>query len=185
MNKPAISTQSIVLAGGCFWCLDAAYRMVEGVASVVSGYAGGSWPDPTYERVSTGTTGHAEVVKVEFDPKVISLDDVLDIFWALHDPTTKNRQGNDVGTQYRSMILYVGKEQKELAEASLANVAKLWPNPIVTEVKPLDHFYPAEEYHQDYYRKNPDQGYCQVIINPKLAKLREKFASRLKRKDAA
>jgi peptide-methionine (S)-S-oxide reductase len=177
---PAPATQTAVLAGGCFWCLDAAYRMVEGVTAVTSGYAGGHWPNPTYERVTTGTTGHAESVRIEFDPKAISYADILDIFWALHNPTTLNRQGNDVGTQYRSVIFYAGADQKRTAEASLAAAAKLWSDPIVTQLVPLDEFYAAEDYHQDYYAKNPEAGYCQVVINPKLAKLREKFAARLK-----
>lgn len=173
--------QSIVLGGGCFWCLDAAYRRVKGVTKVISGYAGGVWPDPSYERVCTGTTGHAEVVQLEFDPNEVSLATLLEIFWTLHDPTTLNRQGNDVGTQYRSIILYASPEQKAAAEQSITKVAKaLWGDHITTEVVPLQHFYPAEEYHQDYFNKNPEQGYCQVIINPKLAKLTKKFAVLLK-----
>ena len=173
--------QSIVLGGGCFWCLDAAYRRVKGVEQVTSGYAGGHWPNPTYERVVTGTTGHAEVVKVDFDPKTISLTTILEIFWTLHDPTTLNRQGNDVGAQYRSIILFDSAEQQAEINKSINETAiPLWGENITTEVVPLEKFYPAEEYHQDYFNKHPEQGYCQIIINPKLAKLTKKFAQLLK-----
>ena len=175
--------ETIVLGGGCFWCLDAVYRRVEGVTRVVAGYAGGHVEQPTYEQVSSGRTGHAEVVQVTFDPAVISRDDILEIFFVLHDPTTPGRQGNDVGPQYRSIILYSGAEQKQAAEAAIDDFQSLWKNPVITEVKPLEHFYEAEEYHQDYFNKNPQQGYCQVVINPKLEKLRVKFASKL-REDA-
>ncbi len=174
------TTESAILGGGCFWCLDASFRQINGVEDVISGYAGGQKANPTYEQVSSGTTGHAEVVKVLYDPKIISYEDVLDIFWAIHDPTTPNRQGSDVGPQYRSVIFYQDEEQHKLAEQSKADVAKLWPNPIVTEIKPLEHFYTAEAYHQDYFAKNPAQAYCQLVINPKLQKLREKFAAKLK-----
>lgn len=167
--------ESIVLGGGCFWCLDAAYRMIKGVHGVTSGYAGGSSPNPTYSEVSRGTTGHAEVVRVEFDPAVITLAQILEIFWVLHNPTTPNRQGNDIGPQYRSMILCSSQQQKETVEASVIDVEKLWDAPIVTEIGELKAFYPAEEEHQNYFTKNPHQGYCQVIINPKLNKLRERF----------
>jgi peptide-methionine (S)-S-oxide reductase len=172
--------ETAVLAGGCFWCLEAAYQRINGVSEVVSGYAGGHVADPTYEQVSSGTTGHAESVHIAFDPKVISYEDILDIFFAIHDPTTKDRQGADVGTQYRSVIFYSEQSQKHAAVEAIKKVSKLWPNPVITEVKPLDRFYRAEEYHQDYYNKNPQQGYCQVVINPKLAKLREKFSARLR-----
>lgn len=168
------------LAGGCFWCLEAAYQMVEGVTQVVSGYAGGQTKDPSYEQVSSGSTGHAEVVQITFDSNIITYEDLLDIFWAIHDPTTLNRQGHDIGPQYRSMILFHNDEQKKLAEASRDKAAKLWPDPIVTEIKPLGHFYRAEDYHQNYFRNHPEQGYCQIVINPKLQKLREKFATKLK-----
>jgi peptide-methionine (S)-S-oxide reductase len=168
------------LGGGCFWCLDAAYRRVEGVTGVVSGYAGGEDPRPTYQRVCSGVTGHAEVVQVEFDPAVISYRDILDVFWAIHDPTTLNQQGHDVGTQYRSIILTHDDAQRQAAEESRAAVQSLWPRPVVTEIVPLEVFHPAEEYHQDYYARNPEQGYCQVVINPKLAKLRQRFAARLR-----
>jgi peptide-methionine (S)-S-oxide reductase len=168
------------LGGGCFWCLDAAYRRVDGVTGVVSGYAGGEDPRPTYRRVCSGDTGHAEVVQVEFDPAVISYRDILDVFWAIHDPTTPNQQGHDVGTQYRSIILTHDDAQRQAAEESRAAVQSLWPRPVVTEIVPLEVFHPAEEYHQDYYARNPEQGYCQVVINPKLAKLRQRFAARLR-----
>lgn len=171
---------SIVLGGGCFWCLDAVYNEVAGITKVVSGYAGGHWPDPTYERVMSGATGHAEVVEVFYDPAVRSLDDILDIFWIVHDPTTPNRQGYDVGTQYRSVIFYRTDEQRRIAEASIAKVASLWSNPILTEIRLLEHFYPAEDYHQDYFARNPAQAYCVAVINPKLAKLRDKFKAQLK-----
>jgi len=173
--------ESIVLGGGCFWCLDAAYRRIKGVDQVTSGYAGGKWPNPTYERVCTGTTGHAEVVKVEFNEKLINLEAILEVFWTLHDPTTLNRQGNDVGTQYRSIILFNSPEQKTQVQESIKKTAiPLWGDKITTEVTLLEMFYPAEDYHQDYFNKHPDQGYCQVIINPKLAKLTKKFAQLLK-----
>lgn len=173
--------ESIVLGGGCFWCLDAAYRRVKGIMTVTSGYAGSQWPNPTYERICTGTTGHAEVVKLDFDPAVISLQTILEIFWMLHDPTTLNRQGNDAGTQYRSIILFNSAEQQQAIQASIHKIAKeLWGDKVTTEVAPLEKFYPAEDYHQDYFNKNPEQGYCQVIINPKLEKLTKKFAQLLK-----
>jgi peptide-methionine (S)-S-oxide reductase len=168
------------LGGGCFWCLDAAYRRVEGVTGVVSGYAGGQDPNPTYQRVCSGRTGHAEVVQVEFDPDVVSYADILDVLWAIHDPTTPNQQGHDVGTQYRSIILTHDDAQRVAAEASRDAVQSLWPRPVVTEIVPLEVFHPAEEYHQDYYARNPEQGYCQAVINPKLAKLRQRFAARLR-----
>ncbi len=173
-------SESIVLGGGCFWCLDAGYRLIKGVTKVTSGYAGGHTQNPTYYDVSGGSTGHAEVVKVEFDPVIISLGDVLDIFWAMHNPTTLNYQGYDKGSEYRSIILFNSQAQEKLIKNSITEVAKLWDEPIVTEVAPLEFFYPAEEEHQNYFQKHPEQGYCQVIINPKLAKLRQKFTDRLK-----
>jgi peptide-methionine (S)-S-oxide reductase len=172
--------ETITLGGGCFWCLDAVYRRIKGVESSTVGYAGGEKPDPTYEAVSTGTSGYAEVVQIGFNPSEISLQTVLEIFWTIHDPTTLNRQGADVGHQYRSIILYNSDSQKQLAESSKAEAQKLWENPIVTEVEPLTKFYPAEAYHQDYFNKNPEKSYCQVVINPKLVKLRQKFAPLLK-----
>lgn len=168
------------LGGGCFWCLDAAYREIRGVTRVVSGYAGGDVPDPSYEQVCTGRTGHAEVVQVEFDPDVISYSDILDVFWSIHDPTTKDRQGADVGTQYRSIILTAGDAQDATARTSAAAIQAAWPNPVVTTIEPLVAFYPAEEYHQDYFARNPDQGYCQIVINPKLKKVREHHAELLR-----
>jgi peptide-methionine (S)-S-oxide reductase len=172
--------QVVTLGGGCFWCLDAAYREIVGVTRVVSGYAGGSRPNPTYEQVCTGATGHAEVVQVEFDPDVVSFDDILAVFWSIHDPTTLNRQGADAGTQYRSAIFYSDDGQRASAEASRDEVQKLWPGPVVTEIVPFEVFYPAEEYHQDYYARNPGQGYCQAVINPKLRKVRERHAGLLR-----
>lgn len=168
------------LGGGCFWCLDAAYREINGVTHVESGYAGGSVPNPTYEQVSTGRTGHAEVVQVEYDPEVIAYSDILDVFWSIHDPTTKNRQGADVGTQYRSVILTQDDTQATAARASRDEIQADWSNPVVTEIEPLDAFYPAEEYHQDYFARNPNQGYCQIVINPKLKKVRDHHAALLK-----
>lgn len=173
-------TETATLAGGCFWCLDAAYRQIEGVSGVVSGYSGGAKPNPSYQEVCTGRTGHAEAVQVEFDPSVISYPEILEILWTIHDPTTLNRQGADVGTQYRSAIFYHDEAQRAAAEASRDAVQALWPNPVVTEIVPLEAFYPAEDYHQDYYAHNPNQGYCAVVINPKLKKLRQHHAARLK-----
>ncbi len=173
-------TESIVLGGGCFWCLEASFKLIKGVTEVVSGYAGGSEKDATYYSVSSGQTGHAEVVKVTFDTASISLEDILAIFWAVHDPTTFNSQGNDIGPQYRSAIFYSNDQQKVTAEISKNKVAKLWPDPLVTEISPLGIFYPAEDYHQNYFQNNPEQAYCQVVINPKLQKLRQKFAARIK-----
>ena len=178
-------SESIVLGGGCFWCIEAAYQLVDGVTSVVSGYAGGATKDPSYDEVSMGYTGHAEVVKVEFETAKIKLPDILDMFWILHDPTTKDRQGYDVGSQYRSIILYTGEHQRRAAEASRDRVVPLWKKPIVTDILPLKKFYEAEEFQQNFYRSDPTRQYCQVVINPKLEKLREKFNSRLKQEGAA
>ena len=171
------------LGGGCFWCLDAVYRDLRGVTEVVSGYAGGHVPNPSYEQVCGKRTGHAEVVQVTFDPSVISYREVLDVFFAPHDPTTRNRQGPDVGTQYRSAIFYHSPEQKQTAEQLIAelNAQKIWDRPIVTEIKPLDRFWPGEAEHQDYFARTPWSGYCRVIIAPKVAKFRKTFADRLKR----
>jgi peptide-methionine (S)-S-oxide reductase len=180
VSSTAGRTEVATLGGGCFWCLDAAYRQIEGVIRVVSGYAGGARPNPSYQQVSTGTTGHAEVVQVEFDPSVISYDDVLDVFWSIHDPTTLNRQGHDVGTQYRSVIFTHDDAQREAAQRSRDAVQRSWKDPVVTEILPLPAFHPAEEYHQDYYARNPGQGYCQAVINPKLSKLRARHAALLR-----
>jgi peptide-methionine (S)-S-oxide reductase len=167
------------LAGGCFWCLEAAYLQLKGVSKVTSGYAGGAVRNPTYEQVCTGQTGHAEVVQIEFDPAVVSYRDLLDVFFTIHDPTTRNQQGADVGTQYRSAIFYHSPEQQAEAKAAIAAAAEVWDNPIVTEVVPLTEFYPAEAYHTDYFRRNPDQGYCRAVIAPKVAKLRAKHFAKL------
>lgn len=163
-----------VLAGGCFWCLDAVYRRLKGVESVVSGYTGGTVPDPTYEQVSLGSTGHAEAVKITFDETVIPADTILDLFFLIHDPTTLNRQGNDVGTQYRSAMFYDGDQQQSF-EAALERAKEHWGDAIVTDLQPLAVFYPAEDYHQDYFNKNPAAGYCSIIIAPKISKARAAF----------
>jgi peptide-methionine (S)-S-oxide reductase len=170
------------LAGGCFWCLEAVFEQVQGVERVVSGYCGGTVTNPSYHQVCAGDTGHAEVVQVTFDPAVVSFSDLLDVFFGTHDPTTRNRQGADVGTQYRSAIFYHSPQQREAAERKIAalNAANIWDAPIVTEVAPCQAFYPAEDYHQGYFRANPGQPYCQAVVGPKVAKFRKQFASRLK-----
>jgi len=170
------------LAGGCFWCLEAVFREVAGVLDVVSGYSGGTTESPCYEDVCSGMTGYAEAVQVTFNPAVVSYRDILGIFFSVHDPTTLNRQGADVGTQYRSAVFYHNEAQKAAAEQIIQEMTrdKVWPGPIVTEVTPLAAFYPAEEYHQRYYEKHPTNGYCRAVINPKLAKFRQKFAARLR-----
>jgi peptide-methionine (S)-S-oxide reductase len=170
------------LGGGCFWCLEAVYDQLRGVTDVVSGYSGGHVHQPTYEQVCTGTTGHAEVVQVTFDPAIVTFNDILRVFFAIHDPTTLNRQGADVGAQYRSVIFCHTGEQKAVAEQLIASLAgeKLWDAPIVTEVAPFDRFYPAEDYHQEYFVRNPNQGYCQFVIAPKVAKFRRKYLSQLR-----
>lgn len=165
------NTERATFGGGCFWCVEAVYERLDGVISVVSGYAGGSKEDPTYEEVSRGTTGHAEVVQIEYDPGEISYKELLDMFWDAHDPTTLNRQGADVGTQYRSIILYHDEDQKRQAEQSKARASKDFSKAIVTEIVPLEAFYTAEEYHQDFFDKNPYYGYCRIVIAPKLKKL--------------
>ncbi len=171
------ATETIVLGGGCFWCTEAAYQLVPGVKAVTSGYAGGHAKNPTYEQVCGGTTGHAEVVKVEFDPSAVSLDRLLDLFWHIHNPTTLDRQGADVGTQYRSIILYSTPGQRAAAEASLARANPEWGGKIVTEIRPLDVFYPAEAYHKNYYKNNPQAGYCRAVIKPKLEKFRSELGA--------
>lgn len=175
-------TQTATLAGGCFWCLEAVFDNLQGVTDVVSGYEGGTTINPTYKQVCTGTTGHAEVVQIQFDPGVIAYKDLLEVFFSIHDPTTLNRQGADVGEQYRSAIFYHTPEQKQTAEQVIRELSKekIWPDPIVTEVTPIATFYPAEDYHQEYFANNPEQGYCQMVVSPKVAKFRKKFASRLK-----
>jgi peptide-methionine (S)-S-oxide reductase len=174
--------ETATLGGGCFWCLDEAFRQLRGVARVESGYAGGTTRDPTYDEVCTGVTGHAEVVQVTFDPSVVSFRDLLEVFFTIHDPTTLNRQGADVGTQYRSAIFYHSPEQRSIAEAVIAELTatRVWDDPIVTEVVPLEAFYPAEAYHQQYYRRNQAQPYCQVVIAPKVAKLRTRHLEKLR-----
>jgi peptide-methionine (S)-S-oxide reductase len=173
---------SAVFGGGCFWCVEAVFDQLRGVHSVISGYAGGTTKNPTYEQVCSGRTGHAEVVKVEFDPTAISLRDLMTVFFSTHDPTTLNRQGNDVGTQYRSTILYADEEQKQEAASFIKELeeAKTFKEPIVTTLEPLTEFYPAEEYHQKYYANNPYQSYCQYMIPPKLSKLKKQFSELLK-----
>lgn len=172
-----------VLAGGCFWCLEAVFDELEGVTGVQSGYSGGHVPDPSYEQVCTGRTGHAEVVRVEFDPSVLSYADLLRVFFTTHDPTTKDRQGNDVGHQYRSAIFYQDEQQREAAEAVMREVSEqgIYDAPLVTELAPLGAFYPAEAYHDDYFTNNPRQPYCTAVIAPKVAKFRKSYRERLKR----
>jgi len=171
------------LAGGCFWCLEAVFDQLEGVEDVVSGYAGGHVPNPSYKHVCTGETGHAEVIQITFDPQIVSYRDLLKVFFAIHDPTTLNRQGGDVGTQYRSAIFTHSDEQERTAEDVVAEVneAGIWDEPIVTEVSPFEAFYPAEEYHQEYFARNPYQAYCQIVIAPKVAKFRKQYLERLKK----
>ncbi|MBD3189579.1 MAG: peptide-methionine (S)-S-oxide reductase MsrA [Candidatus Heimdallarchaeota archaeon] len=165
--------KSIVLGGGCFWCIEAVYNQIKGIEAV-SGYAGGTTKNPTYEDVCTGRTGHAEVVKVTYDPEVMTLIEILEIFFQMHDPTTLNRQGNDIGTQYRSIILYTTPEEREIIEKAIKEVQKNWEQPIVTEVEKLQKFYPAEDYHQKYYERNRNRPYCRAIIEPKIVKLKKK-----------
>lgn len=181
-NKQNAQTQMATLAGGCFWCLEAVYDDVKGVLEVMSGYAGGSVANPSYNQVCSGMTGHAEVVQVVFDPAVISYRDILDVFFSIHDPTTLNRQGADVGTQYRSAIFYHSPEQKQVAEQTIRDLEalKLWRNPIVTQVAPFDRFYPAEDYHQEYFANNPNQPYCSFVVAPKVNKFRKSHAEMLK-----
>jgi peptide-methionine (S)-S-oxide reductase len=175
-------SETATLGGGCFWCIEAVYRNLQGVTSAVSGYAGGSMADPTYEAVCDGDTGHAEVVQVTFDPDLLSYREVLEVFFTVHDPTTLNRQGADVGTQYRSVVFTHSKEQERTVLDLIAELEEeaVWDGHLVTEVLPAPTFYPAEEYHQDYYARNPGQGYCQAVIRPKLAKFRKTWAARLK-----
>jgi peptide-methionine (S)-S-oxide reductase len=174
--------ETATLGGGCFWCLEPLYVSLEGVEDAAVGYAGGSIPNPSYQQVCTGATGHAEVVQVVFDPQVISYREILEVFFSVHDPTTLNRQGADIGTQYRSVIFYHSPEQKQSAESIVQELenSDVLSSPIVTEIAPFEDFYLAEEYHQEYYEKNPYQGYCQAIIAPKVSTFRKKFASHLK-----
>ena len=174
--------EKATFAAGCFWCVEAVFQDVRGVESVGSGYAGGKKPDPTYEEVSSGMTGHAETLQITFDPKVVSYRDLLEIFWHTHDPTTPNRQGPDVGTQYRSAVFYHNEEQRKIAEEvkRAMEAERVWPLPIVTEIVPFTVFYKAEDYHQNYFKDNPDQKYCQLTINPKVRKFRIAFRAKLK-----
>ncbi len=180
VQMPAI-TEVATLGGGCFWCTEAVYAMLKGVIKVESGYSGGTVKNPSYREVCSGMTGHAEVVQITFDPSVITYNDILEIFWTAHDPTTLNRQGADVGTPYRSVIFYHSPEQKLQAEKSMKDVAaKLWDDPIVTQLVPFKEFFKAEDYHQDYFALNGSQPYCQAVISPKIKKVREKFSSKIK-----
>ena len=181
--KPGQPSGVATIAGGCFWCLEAVFREVEGVEKVVSGYTGGTTDNPTYEQVCTGKTGHAESVQVNFNPSRISYREILEIFFSVHDPTTLNRQGADVGTQYRSAIFYHDEEQKAIAEELTIelNKAHLWEKPIVTQIMPLGTFYPAEDYQQEYFSRYPERAYCQLVISPKVSKFRQQWAKRLKR----
>ncbi len=178
-NKTEIAT----FGGGCFWCVEAIYEKLDGVISVTSGYSGGDVKNPTYEEVCSGTTGHAEAAQIVFDPSKLSYKDLLEVFWETHDPTTLNRQGNDVGTQYRSVIFYKNKKQKEIAETYKAKLDKsgIFKNQIVTEIVPFEHFYEAENYHQNYYERNKSQPYCQLVITPKLEKFKKIFGDKLKK----
>jgi len=175
-----MASETAILGGGCFWCTEAVYREVKGVISVESGYTGGHVPDPSYEQVCAGDTGHAEVVKLQFDPAVISYRDLLEIFFTIHDPTTLNRQGNDVGTQYRSVIYYDSPQQEATARQVIAEMANVWDAPIVTELAPVQPYYRAEDYHQDYFRQHPLQGYCAFVVAPKVAKFKSTYTQRIK-----
>jgi len=175
MNNTTSQTQIATFGGGCFWCTEAVFQMIPGVKAVTSGYAGGTKTNPTYKEVCSGETGHAEVIQIEYDPKVVSYEELLKVFWEEHDPTTLNRQGPDSGTQYRSIILYSNQAQRLAAEKSKAEEQKHLRQPIVTEIVPLKKFYPAEHYHQDYYRNNPNQPYCRMVIRPKVDKFERQF----------
>jgi peptide-methionine (S)-S-oxide reductase len=181
-QEPSHQHEVATLGGGCFWCLEAVFEQMRGVEKVESGYAGGQVAAPTYQQVCSGRTGHAEVVQITFDPTIATFREILDVFFAIHDPTTLNRQGADVGTQYRSAILYHTPQQKEIAEQRIAelNAAQIWDAPIVTEVVPFRAFHPAEDYHQGYFRQNPNQPYCMAVVSPKVAKFRKQFAAKLK-----
>lgn len=180
MNPAKIKTESLVLGGGCFWCTEAAYELLPGVTDVVSGYAGGHVANPTYEQICEKKTGHAEVIRITYDPAVVSLEKLLDYFWHVHNPTQVGGQGNDHGPQYRSIILFTSPAQKAAAEASRAAAAKTFRDPITTEIVPLEKFWPAEAYHQDYFRRNPHAGYCAYVIAPKVKKLEQQIAAEKK-----
>ena len=180
-SNQTMNTEIATFGAGCFWCVEAVFQELRGVIKVESGYMGGTVPNPTYKAVCTGTTGHAEITKITFDPAVISYEELLEVLWTTHDPTTLNRQGADAGTQYRSAIFYNNDEQKLKAEKSKAEVAPtIWDKPIVTQIVPAETFYPAEDYHQDYYANNPDAGYCRIVISPKVEKVRTHFTDKLK-----
>ena len=183
MSQETERTREVAtLGGGCFWCLEAVFDDIAGVEDVVSGYAGGTVDNPSYKQVCAGTTGHAEVVRITFDPRSISFKEILEVFFTIHDPTTLNRQGHDIGTQYRSIILYASPRQRAVAQQTISELraSGIWDRPIVTELVPASTFYPAEEYHQEYFSKNPTQPYCQVVVAPKVAKARKQFLARLK-----
>jgi peptide-methionine (S)-S-oxide reductase len=182
-NEQKKSVEVASLGGGCFWCIEAAFQEIRGVINVESGYTGGTTALPTYEQVCTGTTGHAEVVQVTFDPNIISFENILEIFFTAHDPTTLNRQGADVGTQYRSVIFYHNERQKKIAEQTIQKIdaEKIWDDPIVTKVEPLKKFYKAEDYHREYFDRHPESAYCRIVISPKIAKLRKKYREKLKK----
>jgi len=173
-------SEIVTLAGGCFWCLEAVYDELEGVTDVISGYSGGHTQNPSYEAVCSETTGHAEVIQVTFDPHIISLKEILEVFFSIHDPTTLNRQGNDVGESYRSAFFYRSDEQKGVALEVMAEVAPLWGRPLVTQLEPFKEFFAAEDYHQDYFKRNPYQGYCLMVVAPKVAKFRKTWANKLR-----
>ena len=183
MSRASQSFEVATLGGGCFWCIEAVYSELKGVVKAESGYAGGNVPNPSYEDVCTDETGHAEVVQITFDPTVISYRELLQVFFSIHDPTTLNRQGVDVGTQYRSVIFYHSDAQKKIVEEVMKEIekAKIWSNPVVTQLCPLDKFYKAEAYHQNYFKNNPGQGYCQIVIEPKVTKFRKQYFDRLKK----
>jgi methionine-S-sulfoxide reductase len=173
------ANKDIILGGGCFWCLEAAYLQLRGIVDVENGYAGGKRPNPTYEQVCSGATGHAEVVRLTYNQAEITLDQILEVFWIIHNPTTLNQQGYDIGTEYRSIIFYENDAELECITSAITHIAPLWPDPIVTQVVPLEAFYRAEEYHQRFFQKNPSQAYCVAIINPKLAHLRQAYGEHL------
>ena len=183
-QKSASTKKTATFGAGCFWCVEAVFERLEGVGEVISGYTGGKTENPTYEEICTGTTGHAEVCQIQYDPEIISFESLLSVFWQTHDPTTLNRQGNDVGTQYRSAVFFHDEEQEKLAKEFKNKLDKsgAWKNPIVTEIVPLGKFYTAENYHQDYYDRNPNQGYCAYVIAPKIEKLKKVFGDKLKKK---
>ena len=176
-----MATEIATLGGGCFWCTEAVFQQLRGVQTVESGYTGGEVNNPTYEQICEGTTGHAEVVQLTFDPEVISFREILEVFFTIHDPTTLNRQGNDVGTQYRSVVYYHSPEQQDVARHVIAEMANVWDAPIVTELSPIGTFYKAENYHQNFFRQNPMQGYCAFIVAPKVSKFRQTFADKVKK----